>query len=371
MRNSGLYDHVGFGFHRYSTDARWHLPHFEKMLYDQAMQLMAYSRAFSVTSDPAFKQTAEEIRAYVLRDLTSPEGAFYSAEGADSDGEEGRFYVWTLDEATSALEARDLEVFCRAFDITKDGNFREEASGRRTGRNVLDMTKGPAKLASELGRSENEIANSLSNSLARLFDVRERRSRPDRDDKILADWNGLMIAALASAGRLLDSKEMIDEAAKAEALVEKRMMIGDRLMHRLAGEEVGVEGLLDDYAALALGQLELYRSTSDPHYLDLASRLSHSMIAHFWDDSNGGFFQAADDAQFLIVRSKEAYDGAMPSGNSLAAMVFALIAEIEKEPSAKKWGLDTVTAFAEDVNANPAAHCFMISAYERLRALPF
>jgi len=361
MQDSALFDHVGYGFHRYSTDARWLLPHFEKMLYDQALMGLAYSEAFALTNEESFKRTAMRTFAYVQRDMTSPYGAFFSAESAESEGEEGKFYVWKWKEIEDVL-GDDAPLFTRAFDVQKDGNFRDEATRRRTGNNVLHLPQGIAELAKGEGRSEAELLSALERSLAKLFEARESRPRPEKDDKVLADWNGLMVAALARSSVLLGGKELCTDARRAADFVLSEMGHEGRLKHRFVDGNVSIDGFLDDYAYMAWGLIELHRANGSERYLRSAIELTNNMIEHFWNEATGGFFFTADDAESLIARRMEGYDGAMPSGNSVAACVLADLSRLMNDQDLRKRAWGTVRAFAADLNSMPMAHMHMLQA---------
>jgi len=326
MRRGGLFDQVGYGFHRYSTDERWVLPHFEKMLYDQAMHVLAYTEAHQATGYDRYERTAREVLTYVLRDLQSPAGAFYSAEDADSpdeDGEmkEGAFYVWSVEDIREILEAETAELVIDLYNMEPEGNYQEESTGRRTGKNVLYRSRS---LAAEADRRDVELEalrDTLETARATLLNAREDRPRPGLDDKILTDWNGLMIAALASAGRTFEDPEYTEAAKTAADFLLDTMRNDDgRLLHRYRDGEAGVAAHLDDYAFLTWGLLELYQTTFDPRWLEVALDLINASLARFWDDEDGGFFLTADDGEELIVRPKDVSDGAMPSGNSAQLM---------------------------------------------------
>jgi hypothetical protein len=318
MRLGGIYDHVGFGFHRYSTDRGWKLPHFEKMLYDQALLAISHLEAYQATDDGEYARTAREIFDYVLRDLLSPEGGFYSAEDADSEGEEGKFYVWQEEEIRAVLPVEETELAFKLFNVEAYGNFVEETSGRRTGRNVLYLGKPLSEWSLELGLSENELGKRLEKIRQKLFEERGRRVRPHRDDKILADWNGLMIVALAKGAQVLAEPSYYAEAAERAAGFILRAMRDPEggLLHRYREGEAAVAAFLDDYAFLIWGLIELYETTFKPRHLRAALELSETALERFWDEERGGFFFTAQDAE-VLVRRKEIYDGAVPSGNSV------------------------------------------------------
>jgi len=323
MRRGGLFDQVGYGFHRYSTDERWVLPHFEKMLYDQAMHVLAYAEAYQATGEARYERTAREVLTYVLRDLQASEGAFYSAEDADSpneegDMEEGAFYVWSVEEVRAALDEETAELVVDVYNMEPEGNYQEESTGQRTGKNVLYL-QGPLEVEAERrGMDVDALRDRLEAARTTLLETRDERPRPGLDDKILTDWNGLMIAAFATAGRIFDAP-VYSEAAEeaADFLLDTMRDENGRLLHRYRNEEAGVAAHLDDYAFLTWGLLELYQSTFAPRWLEQALELIDRSIAEFWDDETGGFFLTADGGEALIVRPKDGADGAMPSGNSV------------------------------------------------------
>ncbi|MBD3398333.1 DUF255 domain-containing protein, partial [Candidatus Micrarchaeota archaeon] len=249
MRKGGVYDHIGFGFHRYSTDREWLLPHFEKMLYDQALMVMAYTEAYQATKDEHYREVAREVIRYVLRDMTDEKGGFYSAEDADSEGEEGKFYVWTKAEAAQVLDPEELDIFVNAFNILPEGNFREEATGKITGANIPHLRKPMSDLASQLNMAEEDLREVLESARKKLFEAREKRVHPYKDDKILTDWNGLMIAALSKAGKAFDEPQYVRAAEKAADFVFEHLLNEQgRLLHRYRGGESGIEAHVDDYA---------------------------------------------------------------------------------------------------------------------------
>lgn len=319
MRLGGIFDHVGFGFHRYATDRTWLLPHFEKMLYDQALLAMAYTETFQATTQADYRRTAEQILEYVLRDMRSPEGGFYSAEDADSEGREGKFYVWTVDEVREVLAPDEAALIADVFGLREEGNFEEEATRTRTGENVLHLDKKIEVIAADRDQDPDALRQSIENAREKLFAKRSKRVRPGRDDKILADWNGLMIAALAKSSSAFDDPVLARNAAgAAEFVLQKMRDESGRLMHRFRNGDAAITGHLDDYAYMIWGLLELYEATFDAKMLTAALDLNSHLVAHFWDDSGGGFYFTADDAESLLVRRKEFYDGAVPSGNAVA-----------------------------------------------------
>ena len=352
MRLGGIYDHIGFGFHRYSTDRHWLVPHFEKMLYDQAMIAMAYTEAYHITGEDIFAQTAREIFTYVLRDMTASEGGFFSAEDADSEGEEGKFYIWTEQEIKEVLGEDYGKEFNDIFSITTPGNYRDESSGKETRLNIPHLKNYNAN-----------GSNDFESAREKLFNIREKRIHPLKDDKILTDWNGLMIAALAKAAIVLDEPVYLDAAEKAAEFVLHSISKGERLLKRYRNGVAALDAHLDDYAFMAWGLLELYEATFATKYLSQALDLMNIMVEDFWDDKNGGFFLGSDQSEKLIVRSKTAYDGAIPSGNSVAVMNMVKLTRITGNTNWAELAEKTIRAFSEDVNRAPTGYTLMLTGF--------
>nr|MCS5640230.1 thioredoxin domain-containing protein [Candidatus Neomarinimicrobiota bacterium] len=320
MRLGGIFDHLGFGFHRYSTDKEWLVPHFEKMLYDQAMLTIAYTEAYQITGNSEYQKIAEEILTYVRRDMTDIRGGFYSAEDADSEGEEGIFYIWTQEELVKILGEDDGLKLAKTFGFIDGGNFFEEASGQTTGNNIPYFQDDRETLAKNVDMSLDDFNAFIEKSREKLFKVREKRIHPLKDDKILTDWNGLMIAALSQGGQVLGDEVYIDAAKNAVNFVlESLRDENGRLMKRSRLGKAGLQPHLDDYSFMVFGLLNLYEATFDPSYLASALELTEIMMEDF-SDKNGGFFIGSKDAEKLMVRAKDSYDGAIPSGNSVAAL---------------------------------------------------
>lgn len=358
MRRGGLYDHVGFGFHRYSTDERWFLPHFEKMLYDQAMLAIAYTEAYQVTRKDSYKNTAEEIVAYVLRDMTDRDGGFYSAEDADSEGEEGKFYQWTYAEMVDALGETDAGLWCDVFHAGEDGNCYEEATRELNGRNIFFTDKDADVLADELGLREDVLLQKLDHLRRKLFDRREGRMPCFKDDKILTDWNGLMIAALAKAAKAFQKNDYTDAAARAALFVLTRLRSPDgRLMKRYRAGDAGLPAHLEDYAFLVWGLLELYEATWDASWLKESLALTHTMIAEFHDSEKGGFFMTRLTPDELPFRPKEIYDGAIPSGNSVAALNLYRLGRMTDNGEFIRLADGIGKAFSPQISRYPAGFC--------------
>ena len=405
MYAGGIWDHVGFGFARYSTDERWLVPHFEKMLYDNALLAHAYLDTYAVTGDPFFATVARQIFTYVLRTMSSPDGAFYSAEDADSEGVEGRFYVFTTEQIEHVLDPQLAVEFNRHFDISESGNFegasipnllktpqeawlaRHEASyqiwqkefesqSRQANRN--DSESGDVERrrngseseefqrdwkgsrSEDVQGSQNSVATRMTGRLIeareKVFAAREQRIHPHKDDKVLTAWNALMIGALAKGARMLDDAAFMDAAKRAYAFVRRNLMRSDgRLLARYREREAKHLAYLDDYAFLAWAVLELYETTFDISYLETALFLVKEMERLFGDGDNGGFYFYGSDAEQLLTRPRELYDGAMPSGNSVAAYVLAKLAAMTGDQKCAYWRDRLMEAFVSEVDAHPTA----------------
>jgi uncharacterized protein YyaL (SSP411 family) len=363
MRLGGIFDQIGFGFHRYSTDSYWLVPHFEKMLYDQAMLVMAYVEAFQATGKEEYAQTAREILTYVLRDMTSPEGGFYSAEDADSEGEEGLFYLWTPDEFRESLGDEGSKLFINFFNLEEGGNFFDESTKSKTGRSILYLKKNLAELREEINLPEEELGDFWEKIRQMLYGIREKRIHPFKDDKILTDWNGLMIAAFAKAAAALGEPQYALAAKNAVDFIWDKLRDKDgRLLKRYRDEEAGLPAHLDDYAFLVWGLLELYEAEFDPEYLQRAINLNALMLKEFWDPQNGGLFFTAEGQTDLIVRSKEIYDGAIPSGNSVAAFNLLRIGRMTSNPDLEDKARLIGSAFSNQVRSVPMGHTQLLSA---------
>ncbi len=367
MRRGGIYDHIGFGFHRYSTDSRWRLPHFEKMLHDQAMLSIAYLEAYQATGKADYAATAEEIFTYVLRDMTSPDGGFYSAEDADSEGQEGKFYLWSIDDVRRVLRKEESDLLIPMFGLQKDGNFIEEASSRRTGENVFHQEKSIGEMAEMIGRPEDELKEVFESARLKLFDIRRKRIHPHKDDKILTDWNGMMIASLARGAQVLDNPDYGEAAVSAADFILQHMQGADgRLMHSHRDGHTSAPAYLDDYAFMIWGLLELYEAVFDIRYLKKAIELNDYLIRHFWDET-GGFYFTSDDGEEILIRQKEAYDGAIPSGNSIAMMNLIRLARITANVEWEEKAVSLARASARSIEQMPAAYSQLLVAVEFLQ----
>ena len=342
IRFGGIYDQIGFGIHRYTVDGVWFVPHFEKMLYNQAQVALAAARYSALTGDKTMRSMAEEIYAYVLRDLTSPEGAFYSAEDADSEGEEGAFYLWTYEALQSHLSPEEFELFASVFAVEKTGNWIDRTTDQPQPNNILRILPEGQKALGQLTAAQKTM---LEASRKRLLEIRAKRPRPLLDDKVLADWNGLMIASMAESGRLLDDNRLIASAQKAYAFIIAKLYKDRRLLHRWRDGDAAIGGMLSDHTFLAWGALELYRCTQDVQYLDHACSLMDRVITDF-KSADGGFDMISKQAETLLFTPSQFSDMALPSGNSAALLV---LTELARYTGAQKYeterqALDTLFA---------------------------
>jgi uncharacterized protein YyaL (SSP411 family) len=357
MAQGGLHDHLGGGFHRYSTDERWLVPHFEKMLYDQALLAKAYLEAFRAAQQPAFAEAARGALEYVLRDLTDPGGAFYSAEDADSEGVEGKFYVWTPSEMLEALGPEAGALAIEYFGVTPEGHM----PGETPGTSILHVALPLEEFAARKGMEPEDARRRISEARAKLLAARSRRVRPHRDDKILTSWNGLMIGAFAYGAATLEEPRYAAAAERAAAFILSRVSEQGRLLRRFRDGQAKYAGTLEDYAFLIDGLIELYQAAFDPSWLAEARRLAQAMVERFWDGEAGGFFLRGRDEDPLIVRSKEVYDGATPSGNSVAASALLRLGRLLGDQELEATGRRTLDVFAQRLLAAPFAspHMFM------------
>lgn len=364
MRLGGIWDHVGFGFHRYSTDQEWLLPHFEKMLYDQAMLLRAYTEAWRETGDSLLRKTAYEIVDYLDECLTSKEGAFYSAEDADSEGEEGTFYIWSVDEIDRTLNRDEAALFKQIFNFEPDGNFRDEATGQKTGKNIPHLKKKPEELSGELDMNIDELSSQIDKMLGKLKEAREKRERPLLDDKILTDWNGLMISALCRAGVYFKDDSLVERAEKAWGVLENACLTGNgQLLHRLKDGEAEIDAMADDYAFSILALTDLYDATFNPSYLKTAVRLQERFDTDFLDDTYGGYFFTGKNAEELLGRQKEIYDGAIPSSNSVAAFNLMRLARRTGVPKMEERAHRIFRTFSEQIEHSPSGYTFAMLSF--------
>ena len=348
MQKGGMHDHLGGGFHRYSVDERWLVPHFEKMLYDQAILARSYLEAFRATGQAVYAETARDTFTYTLRDLTSPQGGFYSAEDADSEGIEGKFYVWTPAQLAEVLGDEPARELGRVYDVTEHGNFEH-------GWSILN-------LSGHRGEIPKDTQTRLAAARAKLLEARGRRIRPHRDEKVLTDWNGLMIGALAEGAATLDEPRYAAAAAKAADFLLMHLKANGRLLHTWRDGDAKIPAFLDDYAFLGNGLVDLYEATFDLRWLDEARSLAREMNRLFRDPQGGGWFLTGTDNEALLTRPKELYDGAVMSGNSMAALLCLRLGHLTGETDLEEVGRAALRELGAEIASKPAAYPQMLIA---------
>ncbi|WP_144509635.1 thioredoxin domain-containing protein [Bacillus sp. FJAT-22090] len=356
IARGGIYDHIGFGFARYSTDEMWLVPHFEKMLYDQAMLLHAYTETYQITNVPQYKAIVYDTIQFIEREMLHPEGGFYSAIDADSEGEEGTYYIWSFEEIIETLGPEEGFLFAKAFDITKEGNFESK--------NIPNLIYTDAgHLVDKYGISLDELEDKLERSRQKLFAFRQNRVSPHVDDKILTSWNGLTIAALAKAGATFTEPKFIDLATTCLQFIEHYLMKEDKLYARYRDGEAKHLAYLDDYAYLLFGIIELHQATGNDQYIDKAKNIAHILLTQFEDLENGGFYFTNNNAERLLVREKSALDNAYPSGNGMAAMQLWRLSKIAGDNVLAEKAEQILTAFADDITAYPTAVLSLLNVH--------
>ncbi len=354
----GMRDHLGGGFHRYATDRQWLLPHFEKMLYDQATISWAALKAYEETGQKCFSTLAKDGLDYALTCLEEGNGGFYSSEDADSEGEEGKFYLWTTDELAEVLSDDEYRAVVATYHCSKEGNFHDEASGKATGKNILHRLSLPLKEWKRAAPSDT----CLGGAMKKLLTIRSSRIRPGCDTKVLTDWNGLFIAALAMAGRLLDNRVYVEKARRGGTFLKQEMTSGTRLFHRYKDGEKGIPGYLDDYAFTAWAMIELYEVTDDETWLSSAREYMTVVDDHF-AAPQGGYYFTADDGESLLVRLREGHDGPYPSGNSVAAHNWIRLAQITGDQGLAQKATAIVSSFGPLIKRAPSAHVHLLSVF--------
>jgi hypothetical protein len=343
MYRGGIYDHVGFGFARYSTDRYWLVPHFEKMLYDNALLAMAYLECYRLTGKDFYAAVVQDIFTYILRDMTGAEGEFFSAEDADSEGEEGKFYLWSKQEVGEVLGAQ-AERWAKTYDISAKGNFE--------GTNIPNLIHAPDYF---------EPRQAMEAERQKLLAWREKRPRPLKDDKVLTAWNGLMISAMAMGARILKDDNYFQAACRALDFINKNLRRDDgRLLARYRDGHAEYLAYAADYAFMIWGLLELYETGKDEKHLTLARQLNEDLLEYFWDEEEGGLFFYGHDAENLLTRPKEGYDGAIPSANAVASLNFLRLSRIMKEPDLEKKAQQALNCFAGQIREHPTAHSFWL-----------
>lgn len=370
MGLGGIWDHLGFGFHRYSVDPHWLVPHFEKMLYDQALLVLVYCEAYQATGKQDYRETAEQILKYVLRDMTSPEGGFFSAEDAESEGVEGKFYQWKKEEIDRVLTPEESQIFNQIYQVNEKGNYTDEATGLLTGRNILHLKASLEVTARDMDLKVEELSARLLVIREKLLKARDERVHPSLDDKILTDWNGLMVAALARAARVFNEEQYVIAASKTAEFIKTNLYQEGILWHRYREGEVKVEGYLDDYAFLIWGIIELYQTTLDSSLLKWAYQLVLELLNKFQDKKKGGFYFTSINAQEILLRRKEAYDASTPSGNAVTYANLLHLSTIMEDQELYEHAIKLEKAFAPSITENPIGHImFLTGVMDRLGPL--
>ena len=356
MANGGIYDQLGGGFHRYSVDAVWLVPHFEKMLYDNAQLIRVYLHLYQVTRDEFFKRIAVETLEYVRREMLDASGGFYSTQDADSEGVEGKFFVWTPEEITAILGPEDAQIFNFYYDVSEEGNFEEK--------NILNVRYAPAEAAKALKIDEERLDEVLSRGREKLFAEREKRTKPFRDEKVLTAWNGLMLTAFAEGSAVLDDPEYLEIAKKNAEFILSELQRDRRLLRTWKNGKAKLNAYLEDYANVADALIELYQVSGEIRYLQEAKRLADVMIDEFWDEENGGFFFTASGHEQLIVRNKDYYDNATPSGNSVAADVLLKLSKFFADEKYERFAATVLRLVATQISRYPQGFGRSLSALE-------
>jgi uncharacterized protein YyaL (SSP411 family) len=362
MASGGIHDQIGGGFHRYSTDAHWLVPHFEKMLYDNAQLLGAYAEAYRLTQNPEYRRTVKRLVDWLQREMTSPEGGFYSALDADSEGEEGKYYLWTWEQLQAALPPEEVSLFGRAYGMLPQGNYRDEISGRQTGANIPHLPTSLSELAATEDADGANLQQRLEHSLETLLNQRQNRIRPHLDDKIITAWNGLMIGALARTSTALEEPAYRELARQAADFVLTHLYRDGILLRTYRANSARQPGYLDDYAFLAQGLLELHETCGNRHYLETARQLADHLIKHFHSKPQGGFTFTSDSHEGLLGRSRLPYDSALPSGNAIAASVLLRLEPHFPGQGYRPKALATLRSFLGFMEKAPSATQTMILA---------
>jgi uncharacterized protein len=344
MANGGLYDQIGGGFHRYSTDSRWLAPHFEKMLYDNALLPPVYAEAYQISKDPRYLEVIRDTLQYVIREMTSPEGGFYSAQDADSEGKEGKFYVWKKNEIQEIL-GKDTDIFCLYYDVTDGGNFE--------GNTILYNSMNLSSISFHFGKPESEIVQIINDSKKKLFTVRQNRLPPGRDDKIMTSWNSLMITAFVKGYKVTNDQKFFHSAENGIKFIEEKLTKNGELFHTYKDGQSKLRAYLDDYAYFVNALLDYFEINPLKKYLDLAIYYTNYMIDHFWDENQNNFFFTADNHEKLIIRTKNLYDLSLPSGNSVAAGVLLRLYHISQEKKYLDISIKIMTSISAMAAENP------------------
>jgi uncharacterized protein YyaL (SSP411 family) len=352
MANGGIFDQIGGGFSRYSTDAKWLVPHFEKMLYDNALIPVNYAEAYQITKDPFYLEVLKKTLDFVLRDMTSPEGGFYSAYDADSEGVEGKYYVWKKSEIKEIL-GNDAELFCLYYDVTDGGNWE--------GNNILCNNLNISTVAFNFGISEDEVKKILSRCSEKLLKVRSSRVAPGLDDKVLVSWNSLMITAFAKGYRVTGDVKYLNAAKNCVSFIEKNLLVDDKLLRTYKNGTAKIDGYLEDYSYFINALLDVFEIEPDEKYLKLSLKLGHHLINHFWDSQNNSFFMTSDDHEKLIIRPKSNYDLSLPSGNSVSAFALLRLYHLSQEQTFLEISTKIMESQAQMAAENPFGFGYLLN----------
>ncbi len=344
MANGGIYDQVGGGFHRYATDSRWLVPHFEKMLYDNALMPVVYAEAYQITKDAKYLEVIKQTLRYILKEMTSPEGGFYSAQDADSEGKEGKYYVWKKSEITKLLGS-DSDVFCLYYDVTDGGNFE--------GHTILNNSINLSTVAFHIGKTESEVRDILDLCRTRLLEERKKRVPPSRDEKILVSWNSLMISGFLRGYRVTQDEDFLIAAEKCIRFIEQKMVKDGELLHTYKDGHTKLRAYLDDYAYFINALLDYFEVKPSKKYLDLATYYATYLLEHFWDENEKSFFFTADNHEKLIIRTKNIYDLSLPSGNSVVAGAMLRLYHIKQDSKYLDASLKVMESLSAMAAENP------------------
>ncbi len=356
MAAGGIYDHLGGGFHRYSVDEKWLVPHFEKMLYDNAQLVRIYAQVYQITGAPQFKRVVEETVDYILREMLQPQGGFYSTQDADSEGVEGKFFVWSPDELKNILGEEAAEIFSRIYDVSEAGNFEHE--------NILHPILTTEQASKYFNRSVHEITKLLNEAKKKLFAHREKRIKPFRDEKLITAWNGLMLSGLAEAIKITGNKEYQNAAMRSVEFIFSQMFRDGRLLHTYKDGVAKLLGYLDDYVFLSVALLDLFEATFDRGLLVRAKELADITIAEFWDDNDGAFFYTGKSHEQLISRAKPAFDASVPSGNSMGAQLLLRLYHYTNNEDYLKKAETILRSYRDAMAAQPFGLAHMLGALD-------
>jgi uncharacterized protein len=357
MALGGMYDHLGGGFARYSVDAHWLVPHFEKMLYDNALLTRIYLYAYQATGDDFYRKVAEDTLEYIIRDMTDRSGGFYSSEDADSEGEEGKFYTWTREEIIPLVGADEGELICDYFNVTAGGNFEH-------GKSILNTPVRAEQFADARGIEVEQLKRAIESAKKKLFYSREQRIRPSRDDKVLTAWNGLMLTAMAEAANILKRDDYRQVAARNAEFILANLMRDGRLLRTYKDGTAKLNAYLEDYAYVIEGLLALYEATFELKYFQEARRLADVMIEQFWDETDSGFYFTSADHEELLTRTKDYFDNAIPSGNSVAALVLMKLHLLTQEPEYQRCAISVLRAVRQVASRYPSAFGYALGAID-------